>query len=190
MKLRKELQMNSYLKVLMGSMLCLILPLIIAIPTYSADLKLAKVSWENIVNNSARAKAATEDIKKMQMESNTKLSAMRTEINQLEEKLKDEKSPLKKEEKDKIESELQRKIEEMTNEQQTLQAKLTFKERTLQNVFRTQIKLAVEKVAKEEGVTAVFSEQAMIFSGSLPDLTDKVIKEFDAMPALEKQPQQ
>ena len=182
--------MNFYLKVLMGSMLCLILPLIIAIPTYSADLKLAKVSWENIVNNSARAKAATEDIKKMQMESNTKLSAMRTEINQLEEKLKDEKSPLKKEEKDKIEGELQRKIEEMTNEQQTLQAKLTFKERTLQNVFRTQIKLAVEKIAKEEGVTAVFAEQAMIFSGNLPDLTDKVLKEFDAMPPLEKQPQQ
>jgi len=182
--------MNSYLKVLIGSMLCFILPLIVAVPTYSADLKLAKVSLENVFNNSARVKAATEEIKKMQTESNTKLNLMRTQITQFEEKLKDEKSPLNKEEKDKIENELQRKIEEMTNEQQTLQAKLTFKERTLQNVFRTQIKLAVEKIAKEEGVTAVFAEQAMIFSGSLPDLTDKVIKEFDAMPALEKQQQQ
>ena len=182
--------MNSYFKVLIGSMLCITLPLIVAVPTYSADLKLAKVSLENVFNNSARVKAATEEIKKMQMESNTKLTGMRTQINQFEEKLKDEKSPLKKEEKDKIEGELQRKIEEMTNEQQTLQAKLSFKERSVQNVFRTQIRSAVEKVAKEEGLTAVFSEQAMIFSGNLPDLTDKILKEFDAMPPLEKQPQQ
>jgi outer membrane protein len=171
-------------------MLCITLPLIVAIPTYSADLKLAKVSLENVFNNSARVKAATEEIKKMQMESNTKLTGMRTQITQFEEKLKDEKSPLKKEERDKIESELQRKIEEMTNEQQTLQAKLTFKERSVQNVFRTQIRSAVEKIGKEEGLTAVFSEQAMMFSANLPDLTDKVLKEFDAMPALEKQQQQ
>ncbi len=182
--------MNSYLKVIMGSMLCIILPLIVAIPAYSADLKLAKVSLENVFNNSARVKAATEEIKKLQMEANTKLNLIKTQINQFEEKLKDEKSPLKKEERDKIESELQRKIEEMTNEQQTLQAKLTFKERSVQNVFRTQIRSAVEKIGKEEGLTAVFSEQAMMFSANLPDLTDKVLKEFDAMPALEKQQQQ
>ncbi len=180
--------MNSYSKILMGSVLCLIVPLIIAMPTYSADLKFAKVSLENVFNNSARVKAATEEIKKMQLESNTKLSNIRTQINQMEEKLKDEKSP--REERERIQSELQRKIEEMTNEQQTLQAKLTFKERSVQNVFRTQIRAAVEKIAKEEGLTAVFSEQAMIFSGNLPDLADKVTKEFDAMPATEKQQQQ
>ncbi len=50
--------MNSYFKVLIGSMLCIILPLIVAIPTYSADLKLAKVSLENVFNNSARVKSS------------------------------------------------------------------------------------------------------------------------------------
>ena len=181
--------MNSYFKILMGSLFCFILSIIIAIPTFGAEPKFAKVSLEYVLTNSARGKDFTEEIKKMQSESNTKLGGMKTQISQLEQKLKDEKSPLPNDERSKIENELQRKVEEATNEQQTLQAKLTFKERSFRNVFFAQVKSIVEKIGKEEGLTAVFLEQAMIFSGNLPDLADKVIKEFDAMPAVEKQQQ-
>lgn len=183
--------MNScYIKAYIGLVFCLMLSSVMAFPTHAADLKLAKVSLETVFNNSTRVKAAAEEIKKMQSEANAKLGAMRTQIMQLQERLKDEKSPLKKEEREKAENDLKLKTEEIANEQQALQAKLSFKERSIQNVFRTQIKSAVEKIAKEEGLTAVFSEQAMVFSGNLPDLAEKVTKAFDAMPAIEKQQQQ
>lgn len=183
--------MNScFFKACMCSVFCFMLSFTMAVPTHAADLKLAKVNLETVFNNSTRVKAAAEEIKKMQLDANAKLGAMRTQIMQLQERLKDEKSPLKKEEKEKAENDLKLKTEEIANEQQSLQAKLTFKERSLQNVFRTQIKSAVEKIAKEEGLTAVFSEQAMVFSGDLPDLSEKVTKAFDAMPAIEKQQQQ
>ncbi len=183
--------MNSHLlKIAVGCVVCFILSLTTVIPTHSADIKLGKVNMESVINNSKRLKAATEEVRKIQTEGSSKLAGMRTQINQLEERLKNEKSSLKQDEKEKLENEVQRKIEEMTNEQQSLQAKLNFRERSIQNVFRTQVRAAVEKIAKEQGLTAVLSEQAMIFSGNLPDLTDKVITEFDAMPAIEKQSQQ
>jgi Skp family chaperone for outer membrane proteins len=183
--------MNScFFKACIGSVFCFMLSFIVAVPTHAADIKLAKVSLETVFNNSTRVKAAAEEIKKMQSDANAKLGAMRAQIMQLQERLKDEKSPLKKEEKEKAENDLKLKTEEIANEQQSLQTKLNFKERSLQNVFRTQIKSAVEKIAKEEGLTAVFSEQAMVFSGDLPDLSEKVTKAFDAMPAIEKQQQQ
>ena len=182
--------MNScFFKACMGSVFCLMLLFMVAVPTHAADVKLAKVSLEAVFNNSTRIKAAAEEIKKMQTESNAKLGAMRTQIMQLQERWKDEKSPLKKEEKEKVENELRVKSEEIANEQQSLQAKLTFREKSIQNVFRTQIRSIVEKIAKEEGLTAVFSEQAMVFSGALPDLSEKVTNAFDAMPAIEKQQQ-
>jgi outer membrane protein len=108
-------------------------------------------------------------------------------MTKIEEQLKDEKSPLKKEDREKLEGELKGKVQALENEQQSLQAKLTFKQRSIQNIFGTQIKSAVEKVAKEEGLTAVLTQQALIYAGDVPDLTEKVTKELDAMPALEKQ---
>ena len=180
--------MNScFLKACMGSVFCFMLLFILAVPTHAADVKLAKVSLDGVLKNSTRAKAEMEEIKKTQSEANAKLGAMRTQIKQLQDRLRDEKSPLKKEEKEEAQKDLKLKTEAIANEQQSLQAKLTFKERSFWNVFRTQVKSAVEKVAKEEGLTAVFSEQAMVFSGNLPDVTEKVAKAFDAMPAVEKQ---
>jgi outer membrane protein len=180
--------MNScFFKACMGPVFFLMLLFVLAVPTHAADVKLAKVNLDQVLKNSTRAKAATEEIKKMQSDANAKLGAMRIQIKQLQDRLRDEKSPLKQEEQEKTQKDLKLKTEEFGNEQQSLQAKLTFKERSFWNVFRTQIKEAVEKVAKEEGLTAVLSEQAMVFSGNLPDLTEKVTKAFDAMPALEKQ---
>ena len=182
--------MNSrFFKAYMGSVFCFMLSFIVAVPTYAADVKLAKISLEAVFNNSTRVKAAAEEIKKLQSEANAKLGALRTQLMQLQERLKDEKSPLKKEEKEKVENDFKLKTEEMANEQQSLQAKLTFKERSIQNVFRTQIRAIVEKIAKEEGLAAVLSEQAMVFS-NLPDLAEKVTKELDAMPPIEQQQQQ
>ncbi|HTY24145.1 MAG TPA: OmpH family outer membrane protein [Desulfomonilaceae bacterium] len=167
--------------------LCFTLTIVLTVPSSAADLKLAKVNLEAVYGNSARVKAALDDMRKMQTESNARLAGMREQMTKIEEQLKDEKSPLKKEEREKLENELKGKVQALENEQQSLQAKLTFKQRSIQNIFGTQIKSAVEKVAKEEGLAAVLTQQALIYAGDLPDLTEKVTKELDAMPALEKQ---
>ena len=181
--------MNSCLfKACVGLGFCCLLSFIMTVPTHGADLKLAMISLQKVFNNSTRIKEAADEIKKMQLESNAQLGAMRTQITKLQERLTDEKTPLKNEEREKLENDLKAKSEEIANEQQSLQAKLSFRERSIQNVFRTQIKSIVEKIAQEEGFVAVFSEQAMVFSGAMPDLAEKVTKAFDAMPPIEKQP--
>lgn len=170
---------------------CFLLPLVVTTSSTAADVKLGQISLTELSNKSTRIKAAIEDLQKVRQESTPKMAALTTEINKIEEDLKKGKDTLKPEEQKKLEADLNAKVEALKNEQQSVRVKLSFKQKSLQNVVRTQIAEILGKLAKEEGLTAVLLKDSFAYTGpDVVDVTEKVTKAFDAMPPLEKGPEQ
>jgi len=164
---------------------CLLFLLVCAGLAYSADAKFGKVNLEGVYSNSTRIKAALDEIRKIQTEAEAKVAALKAEADKIEEKLGTEENKLKKEDKEKLAKELESKNQAMEQEQQSARAKVIFKQRSVQNVIGLQIRGILEKISKEDGLTAVLAHQAVLYSGQIEDLTERVTKELDAMPAPE-----
>ncbi len=164
---------------------CLAVLVASACVAYSADAKFGKLNLEGVYSNSTRIKAALDEIKNIQAEAEAKMASLKTEVDKIEEKLGVEESKLKKEEKEKLTKDLELKNQAIEQEQQSARAKVIFKQRSVQNVIGLQIRSILEKIAKEDGLTAVLAQQAVLYSADVVDLTDRVTKELDAMPAAE-----
>jgi len=186
----KELQMKSrsYLTVIGCSLLGLISALLLTGPSMAADLKLAQISLPTLYKSSVRVRAATEELKAMQMEAAPRMNALNEEIKKLEDELKKGKDALGEDQWKKLQADFKAKVEELQNERQNLKVKANFKQKSIQSVIKAQLEEAVAKIAKEEGFSAVFMKEALVYSQGLVDLTEKVTKALDAMPALEKGP--
>jgi Skp family chaperone for outer membrane proteins len=187
-KRRKEqtLKFASLMKISVGLVACLIALPLIDTPGHAEDLKIAKVSYQDIFKNSARVKAELEALKKVREEGSPKIASLSQEVKAIDEQLK--KAGLKEEEKKKLETDRQNKLQELQSEQQSVRVRIAFKQRSFQNILTKQIEEVLAKIAKETKLQAVFVQESLAYSGDgVIDLTDRVTKELDAMPALEKE---
>ena len=164
---------------------CLLLLIGIAGLSFAAEVKFGKMSLADVRKNSAKVKASLENLQMTQTEALAKINSLKQEAEKLQEKLKSQKDSLKKEEREKLETELQDKKQELQAEQQAAKIKTTFLQKSIQNAVKGQINQAIEKIAKEEGVSAVFLSEMLLYSNGIVDLTDKVTKALDSMPPLE-----
>jgi outer membrane protein len=164
---------------------CLLLLIGIAGLSFAAEVKLGKMSLADVRKNSAKVKASLENLQNTQTEALAKINSLKQESEKLQEKLKSQKDSLKKEEREKLETELKDKKQELQEEQQTAKVKTTLLQKSIQNAVKGQINQAIEKIAKEEGVSAVFLSEMLLYSNGIVDLTDKVTKAIDSMPPLE-----
>ena len=164
---------------------CLLLLIGIAGLSFAAEVKFGKMSLADVRKNSAKVKASLENLQKTQTEALAKINSLKQETEKLQEKLKSQKDSLKKEDREKLETELQDKKQELQAEQQAAKIKTTFLQKSIQNAVKDQINQAIEKIAKEEGVSAVFLSEMLLYSDGIVDLTDKVTKALDSMPPLE-----
>lgn len=164
---------------------CLLLLLGIAGLSFAAEVKFGKMSLADVRKNSAKVKASLENLQMTQTEALAKINILKQETEKLQEKLKSQNESLKKEEREKLETELQDKKQELQAEQQAAKIKVTFLQKSIQNAVKGQINQAIEKIAKEEGVSAVFLSEMLLYSNGIVDLTDKVTKALDSMPPLE-----
>jgi outer membrane protein len=158
-----------------------------ATSSHAADVKAAKISLQDVFKNSVRVKNAEEDLRKIQFAAEGKISGLRESITKLREQLKAEQDKLKADERAKLENQLKEKAEELQQEQNSVDAKLTFKQKSLQNVMIGQIRELMIKIAKEEGYGVIYNTQTLLYAEGLPDLTQKLTQALDAMPAAEKQ---
>lgn len=152
------------------------------------QLKIGVVSLGDVFRNSQRVKAVENELKQLELEAETKIAPLLEEVKKIQGQLSDEKSGLSEEQKKKLREDLKSKSEAIRSQQQDVKTKAGFKQKSLQNTMVSQVKEAVKKVAKEEGLQMVFHRQALTYWDGLSDITEKVKKELDAMPALEKGP--
>jgi outer membrane protein len=157
----------------------------LAAPSSGAELKLAKISLPEVFKQSIRVKNVEEEVRKLQMLSETKVAPLKEAVSKIQEQFKAGKDSLKPEEKAKLESELKDKVQEMQQEQKNFETQVNFKQKSVQNVMIGQIRDIISKLAKEEGYSVVFHSQTLLYSDGITDLTARVAKDLDAMHALE-----
>jgi outer membrane protein len=148
----------------------------------AAELKMAKINLQQVFKQSAKVRAIVEEIKKMQNDAGAKMNALVEDISKAEQKLKEGKDKLGKEDREKVEAELKKKRQELRSQQETEKIKISFKQKSAQNVVNSQLKEALEKIAQEGGYSVVLQNDAIVYSKDIPDLTDKVAKGVDALP--------
>ncbi|MGB6066709.1 MAG: OmpH family outer membrane protein [Desulfomonilaceae bacterium] len=164
---------------------CFLMLITISALSFGAEMKFGKVSLTEVRRNSAKAKAALEQLRKAQTAAVMKINSIKKDIEQLQEKLKSEKDALSQEEKAKLKADLEDKKQGLQVEEQAAKIKLTFQQKSIQNAVKTQIDQAIEKIAKQEGISAVFMTEMLLYSQGIVDLTDKVTKALDSLPPLE-----
>jgi Skp family chaperone for outer membrane proteins len=157
----------------------------IAGSSLAAEVKFGKISLAKVRVDSAKIKTSLESLQKTQTEALAKISTLQQEAEKLQEKLKSQSAALSKEEEEKTEAELKDKTQELQTEQQAAKIKMTFQQKSIQNGVKAQINQAIQKIAKEEGISAVFLSEMLLYSEGIVDLTDKVTKAIDAMPPIE-----
>lgn len=177
----------SITKLTLGLVVSLLAILPAVGPGYAEDLKIAKVSYQDIFKNSVRVKAELESLKKLTEEGSPKIASLSAEVKAIDEQLKKGKD-LKPDEKKKLETDRQSKVQDLQSEQQSIRVKIAFKQRSFQNILTKQIEDILAKIAKEQNLQAIFVQESLAYSSSsVGDLTAKVTKELDAMPAIEKE---
>lgn len=181
------MKLTSLMKAAPALVACLIVLPLVTAPVSADDLKIAKVSYQNIFKNSVRVKAELQSLKKIREEGSPKIASLSTEVKAIEEQLKKGKD-LKPEEKKKLETDRQSKLQDIQSEQQSVRVKIAFKQRSFQNILTQQIEKVLQKIAKEQNIQAIFVQESLAYaSDKVTDLTPVVTKELDAMPAIEKE---
>lgn len=169
--------------------LCLAFLPLGSVPCSAEDGKMATISLENVYKGSSRLKAAVEEVNKLRTEIAGKMATISSAAKIIQDKLEKEASNLKPDEKKKLEEDLQAKRVEYETEEQNLRVKISFKQKSVQNVLKVQVPEVVEKIAKQKGVNLVFWDQSLAYSKGVPDISADVAQELDKLPAPEKGPQ-
>lgn len=153
--------------------------------SWAQAAKFAQINLTDVSSKSNKVKVAVEQLLKMQTAASPKMETLTTEAKKLEADLEKGKDTLKPAEKEKLENDLTQKYQEMQSEQQAVRSKLAVQQQAIQTAIMNQIQQIIDKVAKDEGYSAVFLKETMIYSSGMPDLTEMVIKALDAAPALD-----
>ncbi len=159
-----------------------------SVPCFGEDGKTATLNLEKIYNASSRLKAAVEEVNKLRAETAGKAAIISAAAKMIQGRLEKEAGKLKPEEKKKLEEDLQAKRREFETEQQNLSVKIGFRQKSVQNVLKSQLPEVVNKIAKQKGITMVFWEGSLAYSKGVPDISAEVAKELDKMPAPERGP--
>ena len=149
-------------------------------------MTIAQINLPTVLEKSAKAKASAQDLEQMKIDSLSRLRKLAAEAAAAEAKLKENTPDVKTEGRDRLEYDLKAKRERLMSEDEAAKAQFQLKRKSAENTLNTQIRQAAEKIAKQEGIKLVISEQAVFYAESVPDITDKVIKLLDADFAPEK----
>lgn len=160
-----------------------------SVPCFGEGGKMATISLEKVYNASSRLKVAVEEVNKLRTEIAGKMATISSAARIIQGKLEKEASKLKPDEKKKLEEDLQAKRVEYETEQQNLEVKIGFKQKSVQNVLKVQMPDVVDKIAKQKGISLVFWDQSLAYSKGIPDISAEVAQELDKLPAPEKGPQ-
>jgi Skp family chaperone for outer membrane proteins len=177
--LRKEYHMKAHGFMARTGLIALLLSVAIAFPGLckAAEQKMGKVDLRRIYSTSTTVKKATDQLRQMGADAGAKESKIGDEIRQIEAKLK--KGSLKEEEKKALQGNLGVKKEELETERQTARVKMAFKRKSLQNTFKLKMEQIIKSVASAKGVNLVVTQDAIVWSEDVPDLTADVIKKLD-----------
>ena len=168
------------MKRLIGLMLALFL--LTVVPALSAEVKLGFVDLQKALNLSESGKAAKEKIQKKVKEHEGAIDARQKELKKLKDELEKQALLLSDEARGAKERDYQQKLKEFQRYTKDIQDELQqqdadFTRQILEDLFKV-----IKGIGEKEGYTMIFeqSESSLLYADDKIDLTDKVIKVYDA----------
>jgi outer membrane protein len=162
--------------------LVLALSILAVIPALAAEVKLGYVDLQKALNLSESGKAAKEKIQKKVKEHEGAIDARQKELKKLKDELEKQVLLLSDEARGAKERDYQQKLKDFQRYTKDIQEELQqqdadFTRQILEDLFKV-----IKGIGEKEGYTMIFeqSESSLLFADDKIDLTDKVIKAYDA----------
>jgi outer membrane protein len=149
----------------------------------SAEFKLAYVDVQKAIEKTAMGKKAKEEMKKEADKRNKDLEKKKADIDKMREDIEKKRSVLADEAFAKRAEELQVEMQKFNQLAAKAQGELQKKESELLEPIVKKMKVVIEKLAKEKGVSMVIQSnqnaQIVLYASSESDLTDELVKAVD-----------
>lgn len=156
--------------------------LLLATPALAADNKIGYVDLQKALNTSEAGKAAKERISKKVKEYEGTIDTRQKEIKKLKEELEKQAMLLSEEARGAKERDYQQKVKEFQRFTKDIQEELQQKDADFTKQILEELFKVIKEVGEKEGYTLILeqSESSILYADEKVNLTDKVIKAFDA----------
>lgn len=167
------------MKRIVGALLTLVL---VAAPALAADTKIGYVDLQKALNTSEAGKAAKERISKKVKEYEGTIDTRQKEIKKLKEELEKQAMLLSEDARGAKERDYQQKVKEFQRFTKDIQEELQQKDNEYTKQILEELFKVIKDVGEKEGYTMILeqSESSILYADEKVNLTDKVIKAFDA----------
>jgi len=161
--------------------LAMVACLLLAAPAL-AESKFGYVDLQKALNQSEAGKAATERMKKMVQDFQAQVDVKEKELKKLKEDLDKQRLLLSKEALEAKERDLQQKLREAQRFATDKEEELQKQEDSLTKQIISELNTIVDSIGEKEGYTFIFApvEPVVLYADGKVDLTDTVIKAYDA----------
>lgn len=156
--------------------------LLFAAPALAVENKIGYVDLQKALNTSEAGKAAKERISKKVKEYEGTIDARQKEIKKLKEELEKQAMLLSEDARGAKERDYQQKVKEFQRFTKDIQEELQQKDNDFTKQILEELFKVIKEVGEKEGYTLILeqSESSILYADEKVNLTDKVIKAFDA----------
>ena len=162
--------------------------LLCAAPALANDLKIGYVDMQQALNTCAAGKDAKEKIAKTVKEYKGTIEARQKDLDKLRSELEKQSSVLSEDARAAKEQDYQQKVKDFQRFTKDIQDELQQKDAAFTHKILEQLFKLVKEIGKKEGYTMVFErgQGGVIYADAKVDLTDHLIKTYDALYAKAK----
>lgn len=160
----------------------LALSILTVVPALAAEVKLGYVDLQKALNLSEAGKAAKEKIQKKVKEHEGAIDSRQKELKKLKDELEKQALLLSDEARGAKERDYQQKLKEFQRYTKDIQDELQQKDADYTRQILEELFKVIKGIGEKEGYTMIFeqSESSLLFADDKIDLTDRVIKAYDA----------
>lgn len=151
-------------------------------PALAAEAKLGYVDLQKALNTSEAGKSAKENIQKKVKEHEGAIDARQKELKKLKDDLEKQALLLSDDARAAKERDYQQKLKEFQRYTKDIQEELQQKDADFTRQILEELFKVIKEVGQKEGYTMIFeqSESSLLYADDKSDLTDKIIKAYDA----------
>jgi outer membrane protein len=156
-----------------------VLTLMLALPTFGADVKIGVIDFQKVLKESKAGKAAQEEIKRKAEGLEASLKRKGKEIEDLQSQLQRDALVMSSDKREEKAREIRIKI----NDAKTLQKKYqndfkAFEARLIKRIQKEFFEL-VEEIGRRDGYTLILEKVGVLYNRETVDITDQLIRAYD-----------
>jgi outer membrane protein len=155
--------------------------LLISVPGWAEDLKVAYVDLQRALNESETGRKAKEQFKGEVEKLQGSLKRKKDQIDSLKEQLEKKAAVMKDEERTNLEEDYRKKLRDFEREYKDSQADLQRKDNELTGAILKDLQDIIRDFGEREGYTLIFedSSSAVLYGKKSADITEEILSEYN-----------